>query len=278
MTIRIVGAGPIGQALAWLLASCSNFRVSLVSRSGVKSSVQVSGVSVQLCESINSPDIVILACKAFDLTQAVREEVLLKPKLMMICSNGDLSMLLGTFREDYPMIFWQRAIVTFGAKYQEQGIWLSESGQVFFQDEQLQNPVLKRWFALLPALPRWQSLPSIRAFEQQKWWLNTTLNTTLACCGLIFNGSALTEKVLLQEMGREAYALGFRLHGSWQKSFEELWLWLLNIIESTAANKNSTAYDVARGRQSELEFLAGLAGRFPGEYPRLEAASLLFNR
>lgn len=276
--VRIVGAGPVGQALAWLFQRSGWVRVSLADRINLRPFVTVSGLTVGLDTTTQDADVVVIACKAFDVAAAVTSCVASAPKLIMLCSNGDLAHLMATFRTKYPQIFWQRAIVTFGAKYGDDGIWLSDGGQIFFENADQVDPMIELWFALLRHLPRWQAVPAIQAVEREKWWLNTTLNTTLATSGLLFNRTALQEISLLQELGREAYALGIRLHGPWAKSFAELWAWLLQVIKDTGDNKNSTAYDVARGQRSEMGFLAGLALQFPGEFPRLQAAALLWER
>lgn len=107
----------------------------------------------------------------------------------------------------------------------------------------------------------WQ--PDAVSAVQQKWLFSTALNSLCGVYRLPCNGLALEYREVLWRLFNEAFRLGEQRFGVWSKTSEELWQDLERLVVATASNENSMARDVRLGRETETDYLAGLA---VGEY------------
>ena len=121
----------------------------------------------------------------------------------------------------------------------------------------------------------WEFQESIKAAYQQKWLINTVLNTLCAARGYRQNQQALRDQSDLWELHQEAFRWYLERMDpdpshplELQTSFEKL----VEVTQKTALNENSMARDIRLGRRTENEFLAGqvrLDPKASAKFPKL---------
>ena len=117
----------------------------------------------------------------------------------------------------------------------------------------------------------WQD--DIRPMIRKKWILNAAINSVAAAHRLSKNGLLTAHGQELENILVESIELSEKLWQDlpWEPGAKEsipgqLW----NVVEATSGNQNSMARDMILGRQTESDFLAGMARDFAG-FKRLKA-------
>jgi 2-dehydropantoate 2-reductase len=262
--VAIVGAGAVGQMIAYLLQSVG-FEVDLYGRDGPRNlSVAVSLGDrmgrLEIRSQNREADIWLFATKAYDLVSALMEWLpqISKDRPLVLLANGFIEPVLTDVRRQFPGRMLRKAVVSRGAKFDEEGrLLISPRGEILWGaasgDEPcpVENEIMA---ALKDEGFRWDA----RACEARKtkWYCNTVLNTLAGARRLPRNGDALHQKEFAS-LCHEVYELGLEFWPEWKGQEEALKLRLNALIAMTSDNENSMAVDVRLGRRTESKFLSG---------------------
>ncbi|RYZ58617.1 MAG: hypothetical protein EOP07_06520, partial [Proteobacteria bacterium] len=200
-TVAIVGAGAVGQMMAYLLQR-AGFTVLLFGREGALNlsvSVVIGEESGQLeIRSQNADaDIWLFATKAYDIVPALLDWL---PKIpidrpIILLANGFLEPVLTDVRRDFPRRILRKGVVSRGAKFAEAGrLLVSPRGEILWGAEEEEPRAIEK--DIMSALSAEGFHWDKKACEARKtkWFCNTVLNTLTAACRLKRNGDALEEK------------------------------------------------------------------------------------
>lgn len=229
---------------------------------------------------------VFFCVKAFDLSQALKEQAALWPVDIpfVTLTNGFIAPEIDACKSilgDRP-VRW--GMTTIGAAFKENGaLQVYGDGAITawgpFQSplqpapepSSLDKPTAGELNAIGAQLGwTWQDdiVPTIR----RKWLFNTVLNTMCGALRLSSNGKLLNHRVLAEAVLSEAYDLAKELWPARARDIEPLDVLrtqFLQLVQKTADNENSMARDARLGRRTESSFLAGMAQGRRG-YDRLK--------
>jgi ketopantoate reductase len=282
----IIGNGPLGVGLALRLSQCG-FQPIFLGRSGPTSLVaniqsEGDGPTLHLTfekptrEQVATARAVFVAVKAYHLEAALEQHVgYLPPRIPIISvGNGAVEKVLMNFSERHERWPVRLGITTLA---------VSRLGNESFALRSVNDRI--QWGPLSPpldpptaaeALLLQRGKPFFHWYEdpfplyRKKWLFNSVLNSLAATRRASSNGELLADKLNLQCVFAEAYALGTMHWGPWDEPAEIVFEELVDLIRKTEANENSMARDIRLGRETETKFLAGLAERYDG-FPLLKS-------
>ncbi len=133
-------------------------------------------------------------------------------------------------------------------------------------------PPTSEELSCLKTFPNGTWYDDIRPIIRRKWILNVAINSLAAFHRLDRNGLLVNHKQEVEAVLSEAIDLAGKLWtdltwetGARDNILKQIW----QVVNATAGNKNSMVRDVMLGRQTESDFLAGMAWHFHG-FPKLK--------
>ena len=251
--VGVIGAGAIGRTLA------QHFEEQSIS--------PVLGERQSFPEALATCALVFVTVKAYALQEALDQwtPYLQKGCVVVICCNGDVESIVSRARTGAAdRLYLRRGLVTFGARHAG-GRWeiVGETGRLYWGDEAGGEPKeIEKWIIARSRRLAWE--PMIRQAIVMKWISNATINTVAAAYRLRTNGgilemhadefsSALDEAIVFAKKRWPDVAL----------DPETVRQKILEIVRDTSANENSMARDIARGQQTEVDFLSGIVPNAP---------------
>jgi 2-dehydropantoate 2-reductase len=281
--IVIVGPGAVGSTLGVAFRNLGH-EVAFAGREGWKPHhitlrVQGNDYDQEFADgkaTVGDASIVFVAVKAYQLaeTQCFLRQFCDLVIPVVFLSNGDISAEIAKLGFDSNRMA-RRGMVTLPVTELGPNEWrLAGTGEIIWGPVTRQSswatPIEKDLVSKESLFPI-RLLDDIAPLVNEKWLLNTALNTLCAAKELRSNDQVLEHLSELRSLFEEAVRLGGRLFGAWQTPPEQLWERLITLINNTAANENSMARDFRTGKRTESAYLAGRSLAFPGQYPVLES-------
>lgn len=267
-SVAIVGAGAVGQMLAFFLRAAGVTHVVCYGRKGpvlINGRVLFQDQSSTLITDLPAQphQLWLFATKAYDLVPALEQWL---PKIpsdtpLTLLSNGFIEPELSGIRAQYPQHELRKGVVSRGARFLADGtLALGPKGEIRWGGA---RPVQAFERSLMQELASkgfvWD--PDVCKARKEKWFCNTVLNTLCGAYGLKRNADAEDQKEY-SEMCHEVYELGCEFWPEWKGQDEILRKKLATLIAATADNENSMAVDMRLGRKTEAAFLSGHVLRF----------------
>lgn len=272
-SVAIIGAGAVGQMLAYFLRSVGVPRVVCYGRQGpvaLSRRVLFLDQTTTLSSDLTAPphQLWLFATKAYDLVPALEQWL---PKIsvetpLSILSNGFIEPELSGIRARFPRHELRKGVVSRGVRILADGtLALSPKGEIRWGGP---NGVQDFERSLMQALASqgfvWD--PEVCRARKEKWFCNTVLNTLCGAYRLERNADA-EEQSEYSALCHEVHELGCEFWPEWKGQEENLRKKLAALIAATADNENSMAVDMRLGRKTEAAFLSGHVLRF-GEAAR----------
>ncbi len=278
--IGIVGPGALGHMLSFFIQKAGNTPVQLIGRQGpqeIHAEIFWEN-SWQSCEvplSDEPCDMLLVVVKSYDLLVALENSL---PRLkaggvLVLLGNGYLEALVSELRQGQTQVLWRKGLVTRGVRLEgEKRFVLSSEGKILWGGRDPVHPLEQNLFDALQSFGFGWAQDACE-LRREKWFFNTVLNTLTGVYHLPSNGDAL--RLFAQELevlAEEVFALGQELWPDWTKSWDQLWIRLLQLIKATENNENSMARDVRLGRRTEAAVLSGCLAlaKNRSAYPLLE--------
>lgn len=275
-SVAIVGAGAVGQMLAFFLRAAGVPQIVCYGRKGpvaLAGRVLFQDQTTPLVSDSPGPEpqLWLFATKAYDLVPALEQWL---PRIsvttaLTILSNGFIEPALAGIRQRFPQHELRKGVVSRGARILPDGtLALSPKGEVRWGSRNAPQPFET---SLMQALAsqgfHWD--PEVCGARREKWFCNTVLNTLCAAYRLKRNAEAEEQKEF-SALCHEVYELGCEFWPEWKGQEAALKQRLVALIATTADNENSMAVDIRLGRKTESAFLSGhvlccqgAAERFP---------------
>lgn len=280
-SVAIVGAGAVGQMLAFFMRSVGVSNVVCYGRHGpvaLSGRVLFHDQSTTLGSDLTAPShqLWLFATKAYDLVPALEQWL---PKVegttpLSILSNGFIEPELSGIRSRFPQHELRKGVVSRGARMLADGtLALSPKGEIRWGGA---NGVKGFERSLMQALASkgfvWD--PEVCKARKEKWFCNTVLNTLCGVYRLKRNADAEEQKEYAK-LCHEVYELGLEFWPEWKGQEELLHKKLAALVATTADNENSMAVDMRLGRKTEAAFLSGHVLRFQDRERRFPLLSHL---
>jgi 2-dehydropantoate 2-reductase len=265
MNITIIGGGAVGSAVSVLCHLGGFDKTELIGRSTTSIVVNYhqSQYSVESKTSAaNSPEIVFVATKAFDVEAACDNLVptLKSSCVIVLLANGMLDEVECKLTQKYSHHIWRRGLVSMGVKEASTGHFeIIGEPKIMWGLSPSLIPLTTTEENIFSTLGSYgfQSSGDVGYAVQKKWLINTSLNSLCGYHRLASNGEALLYENELRQLFFEAYDLAAALFQTWPEDCKKMYGDFLRFLQDVAGNENSMARDVRLGKRTESDFLAG---------------------
>ncbi len=274
--IAIIGFGAVGSAIAWKLQQ-AGLGFSCFGKGGALTEtheIQVGHQSFQIKPSVPMTGfaLVFIAVRANELDQALilSSAIGASGSAVVSLCNGLVEHRLLMHQRIHPHQNLRAGSVSLGVSRVADGRFRLNStnggliwGPIDVSADQQPTAMETKIFENV-ADCRWD--PEAIWVCRRKWLVSSVLNSICAIYNLDCNGEALKSQTELRNLFDEVFNLGLEIFGNWKWHANELWNYLLQIIQDTSANTNSMVRDLRAGRNTEVEYTLGVIGNRFG-YP-----------
>ena len=210
-------------------------------------------------------DLVFICTKAYDIENATisHKHHLFKSSKVVFMTNGYTKPVVCEVAKKMPNLIMGYGVTDKGVTRTSANVFEAKSSSGSYQwssDHVL--PVERHLSEFDSKLFKISSNSDL--FLQKKWVVNVVVNSISALHQYKRNGLIDVESNEFKAVFDEAYSLSCKIYPNGLCKKEELLTLTVNVIKATKDNFNSMAYDVFLGRQTESQFLAGVAMNFEG--------------
>lgn len=260
MTIWVKGAGALGTRLAVALAEKGQAVVLTSRNQEICKRVKLSsGKNVELSETLpQTPEVVFIATKAFDLESACREilDFGWSSNVPVIpISNGFYDRELVPLANEMKIYC---GASTFAGFYERDTFFIQdEQGKVFVNPTSLVTK--SRIGDFVESLRDVVTVDKdVDLFRQVKWIINCVVNSMTAAYELETNARVFEFPNEMRNVFGEAVMLAQVIFAKQIPDVQSVWDHLNRVVESTSRNKNSMYLDKTLGKQTEVDYLSGI--------------------